>query len=337
MTNSPLVSIIILNWNSSEDTIRCLESLKNISYLNYEVFVLDNGSSDDSLSKIHKWANRKGRKILTKSAAEFNLLKVNEFKGYDFTFILNEINTGFTGGNNLVVKKLLSISRSSYILLLNSDTIVTKSFLTNLVRVCQKDKKIGSAQSVLIRFDKKTIDSLGIEMSGCRVFDSRGGWSVSTLQDLEDCREIFGSCGATALYRADLIKRIGLFDEGLFATFEDFDLAWRIRLEGYKSVLVKNSVVYHRGGVSRVRGDHVIFDMRSYLGAKNPLVMFNRYYPISFKIIASLSVNFAVAVISAVKNHRVTELISIMLGFPADRRKIGKNKLLKNVQREWIK
>lgn len=337
MIKSPLVSIVILNWNCAKDTIKCIESLQDISYSNYGIFLLDNGSKDDSVEQIHKWARSKTKKILTKSTAELNLLKADQLKGYDLTFVLSKVNLGFAGGNNLIVEKILSFSHSSYILLLNSDTIVTKSFLNDLVEVCQKDQKNGAAQSVLVRFDKSSVDSLGIEMNGYRVFDSGSGKPLSALSDVEGCGEIFGACGAAALYRADLVKRIGLFDEGLFATFEDFDLAWRIRLAGYKSVLVKNSIVYHRGGVSRVRGDHVIFDMRSYLGAKNSLVMFNRYYPVTARIVITSFVRVGVALISAIKNHRIGEFMSILLGFPEERKKIAKRKLLKSVQVKWIK
>lgn len=335
MTVQPLVSIMILGWNNYEDVINCLESLKTISYRNYNIVLVDNGSKKINFDKFILWLN--------KSKTNYNILenKVSMIRPdtskKKIFIIKNSSNLGFTGGSNVGLRFTQKICNPKYLLLLNGDTLVTKDFLVNLAGACEKDKTVGSAQSLLLRFDKKTIDSLGIEMVGYRAFDSHSGEEVSILSDIEKCKEIFGSCGAAALYRADLIKKIGLFDEDLFATYEDFDLAWRIRLAGFKSILVKDSVVYHRGGVTRFRKDHVIFDMLSYYIAKNALVLYNRYYPITTGVIATSFVRFGIGLISALKNHRTIELISVISNFPKDRQKYAKKRRLRKIQKQWIK
>lgn len=336
MKNQPLVSIMILGWNNYEDVINCLKSLAKISYRNYNIVLVDNGSREENFKKFVSWLNKSKSEYVILDNEISKIKKPVSREGKIF-IVKNERNLGFTGGSNAGLRFMRKICDSEYLLLLNGDTKVTNDFLTNLVRACEQDEMIGSAQSVLVRFDKKTIDSLGIEMTGYRIFDSGGGKNKLILSDVRDCDEIFGSCGASAIYRTDLIKKIGLFDESLFATFEDFDLAWRIRLAGYKNVMVKNSIVYHRGGVSRVRGDHKMFDMRSYLGAKNSLVMFNRYYPISFRIIITSFVRFGVGLISALKNKRTIEFARVLCSFPQDRRKTFKKRELGKIQRQWIK
>lgn len=335
MKTQPLVSIIILGWNNYADIINCLKSLQSVEYKNCNIFLIDNGSKEGEFSKFVSWLNRS--KLSYKFAdSAFRGKKIESSSGEIF-IVKNESNIGFTGGNNIGLAIALKLCNPKYILLLNGDTLVTNNFLSPLVEACDRDDKIGSAQSVLIRFDKRTIDSMGIEMVGYRVFDSCGGEDKTVLSHIDDCSEIFGSCGASALYRVDLIRRIGLFDESLFATFEDFDLAWKIRLSGYKSVLIKGSIVYHRGGVSRVRGNHKMFDMRSYLGAKNSLVMFNRYYPINFRIFVTCFVRLGIGFISALKNRKAVEFVRIIYSLPRERREILRNSKLKKIQEEWIK
>jgi len=336
MTRQPLVSVMILGWNNYSDVIRCLKSVQNVKYDNYNVVIVDNGSSQSNLKKLFSWFDKSKTKHEVFDG-NFENVKKPASSAKKIFVIKSDHNLGFTGGSNLGLSFTWNICDPEYLLLLNGDTLVTEDFMSELVAVCQGDKNIGSAQSALIRFDKKTIDSLGIEMRGYKIFDSGAGEDKSLLSDKANLEEIFGSCGASALYRADLIRKIGLFDEGLFATFEDFDLAWRIRLSGFKSVLVKSSITYHRGGVSRFRKDHVIFDMRSYLGAKNSLVVFNRYYPVSLGIIATSLVRLGLGFISALRNHRTREFISILASFPRERRSVLKNPQLRTIQRQWIK
>lgn len=336
MKYQPLVSIMILGWNNYEDIINCLKSLKTIDYHNYNVILVENGSKEENFKKFIAWLKKSKTKHMLFNN-EISEVKKSKLTGGKIFIIKNNYNLGFTGGSNLGLRFTWKICDPKYLLLLNGDTIVTKNFLTNLVEICQRDKNIGSVQSTLIRFNKKNIDSLGLEMKGYRIFDSSQGKDKSVLNDLKNNEEIFGACGAAALYRADIITKIGLFDEGLFATFEDFDLAWRIRLEGLKSVLVKNSTVYHRGGVSRRKSDHVIFDRRSYYGARNLLVVYNRYYPITINIFLNSIVWFGVGIISAINNNYIKDFATAIYQSIKERKYISENKRLKDIQKTWIK
>lgn len=316
----PLVSIIILGWNNYDDIEKCLDSLKKCSYKNFNIFLVDNGSKKESLDTFEHYLS---------NLDEDFLKRVN--------FSKSKVNLGFTGGCNLGFK-LAKKTNPRYVLLLNGDTVVDPHFIDPVVKVFEGDAQIGSVQSVLIRFDRKRIDSLGLEMSGARFFDSKQLEKRVIIKGLEPVTEIFGACGAGAFYRVKLIDKIGLLDEKLFATFEDLDLAWRIRLNGLKSVLVKDSIIYHRGGVSRFKAkDHVMFDLRSYYPAKNMVMIFYRYYPVRFKVIAKLGIQMVVAAISAIKNHKFKDLISSLGDLPRERKLNSKNSMIAKVRRDWIK
>ena len=116
--DQPWVSIIILNWNGLEDTIECLESLRGITYPNYEIIVVDNGSEGNDV------------KILQA-----------RFGGY-IHIIKNDNNYGFAKGNNIGMRYALQ-REAEYILLLNNDTTVAPDFLSELVNVAESDPKSG--------------------------------------------------------------------------------------------------------------------------------------------------------------------------------------------------
>jgi len=113
----PKVSIIILNWNGLKDTIECLESLKKITYPNYEVIVVDNDSKGNDADILEE-----------------------RYKNY-IRVIRNKENLGFAGGNNVAIRQVLKEEKSDYILLLNNDTIVEPNFLEELIKIALQDEK----------------------------------------------------------------------------------------------------------------------------------------------------------------------------------------------------
>src|SRR5579859_6278398 len=117
----PKVSLIILNWNGWKDTLACVNSLSSIAYPNYELIIVDNGSSDESVKKIALWTKNKK----------------------NIRFLINEKNYGYAKGNNIAIRNVLKKGKSSYILVLNNDTLVEKNFLIELVTAAEKDKNIG--------------------------------------------------------------------------------------------------------------------------------------------------------------------------------------------------
>lgn len=218
--NYPKVVIIILNWNGKENTINCLESLKLTTYSNYEIIVVDNGSTDGS-------------------ARYFN----NHYS--EIGLIENGENLGFAEGNNVAIREVLKREEIKYIALLNNDTIVKPDWLEKLVNALESDEKIGSCQpKILSLINPDTIDAVGIYIDRYGGA-AQEGHNEKDLGQYDRITEVFGVCAGAALYRANMLNQIGLFDKDFFAYYEDVDLAIRARLFGWKSVCVPQAVIYH--------------------------------------------------------------------------------------------
>ncbi|HEX9974417.1 MAG TPA: glycosyltransferase family 2 protein, partial [bacterium] len=129
--DSPSVAIIILNWNNWQDTVECLESLSQIDYPNYQIIVVDNGSTDDSVPQIRQ------------RFGTIHLLATRE-------------NLGFSGGVNFGIEQAKT---SDLILLLNNDTLVAKNFLTELVRKIISDDTIGLVGGKIYYYERAERDS----------------------------------------------------------------------------------------------------------------------------------------------------------------------------------
>lgn len=262
----PRVSIIILNWNGWRDTIKCLESLYRISYPNYDVIVVDNGSQDESIQKIKEYAegkikidskffeynpNNKPIKVFEISEDEAKQGKFNKplYEKFDvdrrMILIKNKDNYGFTGGNNIGIKFALIVLNPDYILLLNNDTVVNKKFLIEMVKVAERDEKIGIIQSKILSINNtKEIDAVGIGVSKYgRVYQI--GYKEKDVGQYDTVQEIFGACACSALYRSIMFDQVGLFDRDFFIYYEDVDISWRARLFGWKCFYVPTSIVYH--------------------------------------------------------------------------------------------
>lgn len=223
-TSSPLVSIIILNYNGKDFLEACLESVFQTDYPKFEVILVDNASTDNSLELIKHLFRKETR------------LKVVE----------NSENLGFAEGNNVG----LCYANGKYIVLLNIDTVTESSWLKELVSTMERDSTIGAAQSKLLKLDdKEIIDSAGdiVDYYGTSAMIG-GSWRERDTGQYDSLREIFSARGAAIILRKKIVDKIGLFDPDFFLSYEDVDLGWRIRLHGYKIVFVPNSVVYHAVG-----------------------------------------------------------------------------------------
>ena len=263
---SPKVAIIILNWNRWKDTIECLESLYQITYQDYDVIVVDNGSEDESIQNIKEYcegkikveskffkydSSNKPIKIIeyVREEAEANGGKEKEIvdmpSNKKLIILKNEKNYGFAEGNNIAIGYALKALNPDYVLLLNNDTVVTPDLLKELVKVAELNGQVGACQpKVLSLADQKLIDAIGISITknGGAI---QVGYGTKDTGQHNQVKEIFGVCAAVALYRREMLTQIGLFDEDFFAYYEDVDLVLRARLAGWTSMYVPKTVVYH--------------------------------------------------------------------------------------------
>jgi GT2 family glycosyltransferase len=222
----PRVSIIVLNWNGLEDTIECLESLKKISYHNYEVIVVDNASSGDDV------------KVLS------------EKYGGSIHIIANDKNHGFSEGNNIGIKYALA-KKSDYVFMLNNDSIVDPNFLTELVRAGEEDSKAGILGGKIYYYaSPNRFQSVGGKIYWWLGYikDISGQYDVGQFEQVAERDYVY----ATAmLIKRKVIGEVGLLDSSLFFGMEDYDYCARAKRAGFKILYVPGAKVWHKQGASR--------------------------------------------------------------------------------------
>ena len=255
---NPKVSIIILNWNGWEDTLECLESLYQITYPNYEVIVVDNGSENEAIERIKGYAEGKIKveskffeysdknkpiKIIeyTREEAEDGGDREKELADLPpngkMILIKNEKNYGFAEGNNIAVRYALKALNPDYILLLNNDTVVDPEFLTELVKVAEGDEVIGIAGPKIYYYDEpKRIWATGDQKSGDKMDDGR----------YNHIREVKWVVGCAFFVRVTLMDKVGLLDPDFFLYGEESDYCIRVKKAGYKLYFVPDSIVRHK-------------------------------------------------------------------------------------------
>lgn len=217
----PRVAIIVLNWNNYDDTKECLNSLNKITYPNYEVIVVDNGSTDGSGEKLKR-----------------------EFSQH--VVLQNEKNLGFTGGNNVGMKYSLE-HNADYVLLLNDDTVVDRDFLEPLVKVAESHESIGIVGPKVYYMDPPNL----INFAGGTV----NLWTGKVLHigdkeidkgQYDEVKEIDYQVGCAILIKKEVIENIGFLDDIFFILWEETDYCYRAKKYGYKVLHVPESKIWHK-------------------------------------------------------------------------------------------
>ncbi len=225
----PKVSIIILNWNGKTDTLECLNSLRQLQYVNYEVIVIDNGSSDDSVKCIQQ---------------QFPYV----------TILQNEGNLGFVVGNNLGIRDALA-SGSDYVLLLNNDTLVEPSFLTALIIIAEKYADIGMLNPVIYFANPEdTVPSEDTFWFCAGKINWKSGIAhhitkldlAEYFQGYDDIIHTDFVTGCALLAKTEVIQKIGLLDPRFFIYYEDADWSLRCQKAGWKIAVVPTAKIWHK-------------------------------------------------------------------------------------------
>lgn len=220
---APLVSIIIINFNGIDYLKDCFESLRKIDYQNWEVIVVDNGSSDGSVEFLEKY---------------------KKFKS--LTIIKNSCNLGFAEPNNQGYRQ----AKGDYILLLNNDTKVKRDFVKLTVERMAKEPKIGVAQPKIFLMEKAGyLDNTGSFITKTGFLKHEGFLEKDSARFNKE-KIIFAAKGACMFIKREVIKKVGLFDKDFFAYFEESDFCWRVWLTGYKIIYFPGTYIYHKLGAT---------------------------------------------------------------------------------------
>lgn len=240
------VSIIIPNWNGKELLKTCLKSLKNQTYKNFEVIVVDNGSTDGSIEYIEKFYPKT---VLIKLAT----------------------NTGFAFAVNRGIEK----ARGKYIFLLNNDTEVDTHCISNIVKSAEKHPEVSFFAAKLLNFYKRDIvDSAGDYIDDVGHADNIGRGQKDS-EDFQKPKEVFLVTGGGCLIRKEIFKKVGLLDEDYFMYFEDVDWGFRAQLLGYKGFFEPTAIIYHIQKASSNRNKPLV----EYLQFRNMTMTILKNFP----------------------------------------------------------
>ena len=220
------LAIIIVSWNTSKLLLQCLNSIfASRPLCSFEIIVVDNGSVDDSLSMI-------------------------ESHFPSVILIKNDLNQGFARANN----QGLSIARSKYFMLLNSDTIVLLGAIDRLVQTAEQNPEVGILGPKLLNMDGTvqkswaSFPSLLFELLGANF---RVRHPIPYLSDTYDVDWIMGAC---MLVRSKAVEDAGKLDENYFFYSEEIDWCFRIKKKNWKVWYLASAEVHHLGGGSAYRG-----------------------------------------------------------------------------------
>jgi len=308
------VAIVVLNWNGINDTLACLGSLLSQSYKLFHIVVIDNDSTDNSKELLDKYQTQHNDNV---------------------EVIYSHKNLGFASGVNVGIKWALK-KDFEYVALFNNDAIADKNWLQNLVDVIQA-KENGISTGLFLHKDGKTIDSTG---------DWYSIWGLPFPRNRDDQRMeaskdglIFGATGGASLYKIEMLKNIGLFDEDFFAYYEDVDISFRAQLAGWKVAYSSSAVAYHKQGVTSKK----MPGFTVYQTFKNLPLLFLKNVPGSLLFPVGIRFYFAYVMMffNAIAKGKVVPAIkgawmSFVLGFKkiSERRKIQKNR---QVSTKYIK
>jgi GT2 family glycosyltransferase len=232
-----LVSVVVINFNGLADLPACLESLREQDYRQIELLLVDNCSTDGSTDLLRDFAGDPANR--------------ERFTASSPRLIENSSNTGFSPALNRGIVE----SSGGLLMPLNTDVVLGSSFVSELASTIEEDPTVGSASGKLLRFpplgQDNIIDSAGHIIFRNRLAENRGEGERGATYYLEP-GEVFGTCGAAALYRREMLEDVKVngeyFDEQFFAFWEDLDIDWRARIRGWRCLYNPIALAYHRRG-----------------------------------------------------------------------------------------
>ena len=197
----------------------------------------------------------------------------------DTVFVKNDINYGFAKANN----RLLKLAEGfEWVLLLNPDAFLSSDCLKNLIQTTQQYPEYSVFGCRLLKGDNPVLldgDGDCYHVSGLAWRKMHGRPAIGRQHGPQ---EVFSVCAAAAMYRLDAIREVGGFDEDFFCYFEDVDLGFRLRLYGYRSLLVPSAIAMHVGSAS-TGGPHSDFAL--YYGHRNLVWTFIKNMPTLFFVL----------------------------------------------------
>ncbi|MFQ5872428.1 MAG: glycosyltransferase family 2 protein [Dehalococcoidia bacterium] len=238
------VSVVIPTWNGEELLPLVLGSLREQTFKDFEVVVVDNGSTDGSV------------RLLARDYPEVRVLDFDE-------------NLGFSAAVNAGIRA----TAGEYVALVNNDVELDPGWLWTMVTALDCESRAGFAASRIRRYwQRDTLESAG----DCVSISPKGrGHGMQDGPRFDRPAWVTSASAAAAVYRRSLLEEIGLFNEDYFAYFEDVELGMRAQIAGYPCLYVPEAIAYHKGGETSRR----ITDFRAFYGVRNVVQVYFTTFP----------------------------------------------------------
>jgi len=248
--NTPLISVIVLNWNGVDDTLACLDSLAALTYPNFNVVVVDNGSTNDSLARLRPYSAPYSMKLLETG-----------------------LNLGYAGGNNMGIRHALETG-ADFVLVLNNDTVVASDLLERLVEEAVRWPDDGIYGPVILYEDQPEVIWTAGE------FYDRKKLSVVHMENGNEfnhpgyeSKEVEYLVGAALFLSSATLRATGELETKYFLVYEESDWCYRAKRKGFRCRIVTNAKVWHKVGSSF--GSEAS-PLRTYFSARNHLLFAER-------------------------------------------------------------
>jgi GT2 family glycosyltransferase len=248
-TEGPSIEIVIPNWNGIHLLVHCLDSLRLQTCQDFSITVVDNGSTDDSVS------------VLERDYPEVKIIRFQENRGFS-----TAVNAGIRGAN------------AGWILLLNNDMEVEPNCLNILKGHVTGTSPYDFFALRMVNFHSRSL----LDGAGDEILRGGVGYRIGTLENYgppyDADREVFGACAGAALYNKQFFNKVGLFDEDFFAYLEDVDLNLRACHAGCRCFYSFSAIVYHIGSAT---SGSKINPLTVRLSTRNNLLVLIKNYPFS--------------------------------------------------------
>ncbi len=276
------IAVVLLNYNGSADTVDCIASLlkTDTSGITLSIIVVDNASREEEKQVLENAI----QKLKEKSAQVKTILSL----------IKNDKNLGFSGGNNVGIKKALA-ERADAVMILNNDTVVDKDIFQVLVKRLFEKEEIGVVVPKIYfypgdeyhkdRYSKKdrgkVIWYMGGKIDWKNLIGYHKGVDEVDTGQFESVEETEYATGACLLVKSKVLEAVGLFDDKYFLYYEDADLSFRIKQKKYTIVVDSEAKVWHKNAKSSGGSGSGLQD---YYISRNRMIFGMRYAPLKTKM-----------------------------------------------------
>ncbi|WP_336935955.1 glycosyltransferase family 2 protein [Acinetobacter soli] len=296
--NYSSIYVVILNWNSAQDTIHCIKSVLNLNKIkDVTIVVCDNDSKKESYEEIKNF-------VLDQTNISNLIISENEISNYKnlnykIVLIKNEKNYGYAGGNNRGVRFALNQETMQYVWILNNDTEVAPDSLDYLIDKFESNKKYGVVGSKLVEFEnRKKVQGIGgvINPKFCTTKEIGNELAIDeNIDELNYEKKIDYVIGASMMFNRLCLQQVGLMCEDYFLYYEEIDICNRIRQNNLKVGIASKSIVYHKHGASTGKGKS---DVADYYSVTNRLLLARKFYK---ENLIFVKISFVIIIINRLK------------------------------------